>query len=118
MNRLRVIGQSLDRGHTLSGIGELLSAWKLGYGLADLLGFERAITARWSDEVLELVISNVLDRRSGAPPPHEVARLTETIERLRPIARTALDAEFGRAMDNLRWDSDTRATESAEVGAW
>ena len=36
---------------------------------------------------------------SGPPPPHEVARLAETIERLRPIARTALDAEFGRAMD-------------------
>ena len=35
----------------------------------------------------------------GPPPPHEVARLAETIERLRPIARAVLDAEFGRAMD-------------------
>ena len=48
---------------------------------------------------VELVITHVLDRSSGAPPPHEVARLAETIERLRPIARTVLDAEFGRAMD-------------------
>jgi DNA-binding transcriptional MerR regulator len=179
LNRLRVTGQLLDRGHTLGGIAALLSAWEQGDGLADLLGFERALTAPWSDEVLvavtaaevpallkgqltpevleeairlgyidvdgdrvihvsrrlldtatvlvregiplsailstgrelqagldkiatlfvELVITHVLDRRSGAPSPHEVTRLTETIERLRPIARTALDAEFGRAMD-------------------
>ena len=179
LNRLRVIGQLLDRGHTLGGIGELLSAWEQGYDLADLLGFERAMTAPWSDDVpvpvtvahlaalfegqltpevveeavrlgyidvdgdgvvhvsrrlldtaavlaregiplsailatgrelqagldtmaslfVELVITHVLDRSSGAPQPHEVARLAETIERLRPIARTVLDAEFGRAMD-------------------
>jgi DNA-binding transcriptional MerR regulator len=51
LDRLRVIGQLLDRGHTLGGIGELLSAWEKGYDLADLLGFERAMTAPWSDEV-------------------------------------------------------------------
>jgi DNA-binding transcriptional MerR regulator len=179
LNRLRVIGQLLDRGHTLGGIGELLSAWERGYDLADLLEFERAMTAPWSDEIsvpvtiadvsallkgqltpelleeairlgyievdgdrvihvsrrlldtttalvregiplsailatgrelqagmdtmaslfVELVIAHVVDRRGGAPPPHEVARLTETIERLRPVARAVLDAEFGRAMD-------------------
>jgi DNA-binding transcriptional MerR regulator len=179
LDRLRVIGQLLDRGHTLGGIGELLSAWEQGYDLADLLGFERAMTAPWSDEIpvpvtvadlsalfqgqltpdvleeavrlgyveidgdrvmyvsrrlldtatvlaregiplpailatgrelqsgldkmaslfVEIVITHVLDRSGGAPPPHEVARIAETIERLRPIARTVLDAEFGRAMD-------------------
>jgi DNA-binding transcriptional MerR regulator len=179
LNRLRIISQLLDRGHTLGGIGELLSAWEQGYDLADLLGFEHAMTASWSDEApvpvtvagisalfegqvttevleeaiglgyididgdrvvhvsrrlldaagalaregiplpailstarqlqegldkiaslfVELVVTHVLDRRGGAPPPREVTRLTQTIERLRPIARTALDAEFGRAMD-------------------
>jgi DNA-binding transcriptional MerR regulator len=179
LNRLRVVGQLLDRGHTLSGIGQLLSAWEQGYDLADLLGFERAMTAPWSDEepvpvtvadisallagqltpevlsevirlgyievdgervthvsrrlldtttalvhegiplpailatgrelqagldklaslFMELVITPVLDRHGGAPPPQEVARLAETIERLRPVAQTALDAEFARAMD-------------------
>jgi DNA-binding transcriptional MerR regulator len=179
MNRLKIIGQLLDRGHTLSGIGQLVSAWEQGYDLADLLGFERAMTAPWSDEepvpvtvadisallagqltpevlaeairlgyievdgervthvsrrlldattalvregiplpailatgrelqagldklaslFVELVIAPVLDRHGAAPPPHEVARLAETIERLRPVARTALDAEFARAMD-------------------
>ena len=179
LNRLRVIGQMLDRGHTLGGIGELLSARERGYDLADLLGFERAMTAPWSDEVavpvtvaevsalldgqltadvleeavrlgyievdgdrvihvsrrlldsttalvregiplpailaagrelqagldrmaslfVDLVVSHVADPGCGAPPPAEVARLAETIERLRPVARTVIDAEFGRAMD-------------------
>jgi DNA-binding transcriptional MerR regulator len=179
LDRLRVIGQLLDRGHTLNGIGQLLAAWEQGYDLADLLGFERALTAPWSDEqpvpvtvadisallegqltpevleeairlgyidvdgervthvsrrlldtttalvregiplpailatgrelqagldklaslFMELVIAPVLDRHGGAPPPQEVARLAEMIERLRPVARTALDAEFARAMD-------------------
>ena len=179
LHRLRVIGQLLQRGHTLGGIGELLSAWEQGYDLADLLGFERAMTAPWSDEVpvpmtvaelsaglegqltdkvlqeairlgyldvdgdrvvrvsrrlldtasvlvregiplpailsvasevqagldtiaslyLELVITHVLDRRDGAPPPQQVTHLVQAMERLRPIARTALDAEFARAMD-------------------
>jgi DNA-binding transcriptional MerR regulator len=179
LSRLRAIGQLLDRGHTLGGIGELLSAWEQGYDLADLLGLERAMTAPWSDQdavqvtvadisallsseltpdvleeavrlgyidvdgdrvvqvsrrlldsttalvregiplpailatgrelqagldkmasmFVELVITHVLDRGQELPQPHEVARLAETIERLRPIARTVIDAEFGRAMD-------------------
>jgi len=179
LNRLRVIGQLLERGHTLGGIAELLSAWEQGYDLAGLLGLEQVITAPWEDEAtvpvtvaeissllggqltpevleeavrlgyidadgdqviqisrplfdtaaalvregiplpailatgrelqagldkmaslfVELVVTHVLGRGSGTPPPDEVARLTETIERLRPVARTALDAEFSRAMD-------------------
>ncbi len=179
LSRLRVIGQLLDRGHTLGGTGELLSAWEQGFDLAELLGFERAMSAPWSDEVLvpvtvdsisallggqvtaeeldeavrlgyievhdgdiphvsrrllditmilmregiplraildagrelqigldrlaslfvELVTSHVLDRAGAAPPPREVARLTETVERLRPVARIVIDAEFARAMD-------------------
>jgi DNA-binding transcriptional MerR regulator len=177
--RLQVIGQLLDRGHTLGGAGELLSAWEQGYDLAELLGFERAMTAPWSDEeavqmsvaeaaallgceltpgvlqeaarlgyievdgdrishvsrrlldttaalvregiplpailatgrelqagldtlaslLVELVISHVFDHPSGWPPPREVARLAETIKRLRPVARTVIEAEFARAMD-------------------
>ena len=51
VTRLRIIGQLLDRGHTLGGIGELLSAWEQGYDLAALLGLEQALTAPWSDEI-------------------------------------------------------------------
>jgi len=177
--RLQLIGQLLDRGHTLGGTAELLSAWEQGYDLAELLGFERAMTASWSDEVpvpmtvadvgallggqltaealaeaarlgyievdagrvvhvsqrlldataalvgegiplpailaagrelqagldamaslfVELVISNVPGRPGGTPQPHEMAGLAERIERLRPVARTVIDAEFARAMD-------------------
>lgn len=179
LSRLRVIGQLLDRGHTLGGTGELLSAWEQGFDLAELLGFERAMTAPWSDEMpvpvavdaisgllggqvtaedldeavrlgyievhgarvahvsrrlldtttilvregiplraildagrelqigldrlaslfVELVTSHVLNRTGGPPTPHEIARLTETVERLRPVARIVIDAEFARAMD-------------------
>ena len=178
LDRLRVISQLVDRGHALDGIGELLSAWEQGYDLADLLGFERAMTAPWSDEVpvpvtvadlsallggqltdevleeairlgyldvdgdrvhisgrlldtvtvlvregiplpailaaarelqagldtiaslfLDLVLTQVPGRRGGAPPPQEITRLAQAFERLRPIARAALDAEFARAMD-------------------
>jgi len=192
LSRLRVIGQMLDRGHTLGGIGELLSAREQGYDLADLLGLERAMTAPWSDEAavpvtvadvsallrgqltpgvleeavrlgyidvdgdrvvhvsrrlldsttalvregiplpailaagrelqagldtmaslfVELVITHVLDRGRSLPQPDQVTRLTETIERLRPIARTVIDAEFGRAMDRrtrLTYDEIIRA---------
>jgi DNA-binding transcriptional MerR regulator len=183
LSRLRVIGQLLDRGHTLGGTGELLSAWEQGFDLAELLGFERAMAAPWSDEVpvpvpvpvtvdgisglvggqvtaeeideavrlgyievsegdvahvssrllditmilmregiplraildagrelqtgldrlaslfVELITGHVFDRADGPPAPHEVARLTETVERLRPVARIVIDAEFARAMD-------------------
>jgi DNA-binding transcriptional MerR regulator len=186
LTRLRLIGQLLGRGHTLGGTAELLSAWEQGYDLAELLGFERAMTAPWSDaatvrltvadaaallgdeltpEVLraaarlgyvdvdgdavrvgkrllettaalvregiplpailaagrelqagldaiaslfvDLIVSHVLARAGGTtppnraapPPPREVARLAETIRRLRPVARAVIDEEFARAMD-------------------
>jgi DNA-binding transcriptional MerR regulator len=51
LTRLRIIGDLLNRGHTLGGAGELLSAWERGYDLATLLGIEQAMTASWSDEV-------------------------------------------------------------------
>jgi DNA-binding transcriptional MerR regulator len=177
--RLRVIGQLLERGHTLAGTGELLSAWERGYDLPELLGLERAMTTPWSEETpvsvtastipaavadqltpevlaeavalgyitvegdrvthvssrllditsilvregiplsailaasrelqagldktasmfVELVARHVLDRGSTPPGPRELARLAEVIERLRPVARVVMDAEFARAMD-------------------
>jgi len=198
LDRLRVIGQLLERGHTLGGIAELLSAWEHGHDLSDLLGFERALTAPWSDEMpapvtvaeisalldgqltaeildeavrlgyievdgdrvihvsrglldtaialvregiplpailatgrelqagldrmaslfVELVIAHVLGHDRGATQPHEVARLAEKVERLRPIARTVIDAEFGRAMDRrarVTYDEFIRALTAARA---
>jgi DNA-binding transcriptional MerR regulator len=170
--RLRMIGQLLDRGHTLGGTAELLAAWEQGYDLAELLGFERAMTVPWSDPATEQMTEaeaaallggeltpevlreaarlgyvdvddngtirasrRLLDTtaalvREGIPLPailaagrevqasldalaslfvelvisHSVgdtgvARLAETITRLRPVARAVIDEEFARAMD-------------------
>jgi DNA-binding transcriptional MerR regulator len=179
LTRLRVIGQLLERGHTLGGAGELLSAWEQGYDLATLLGIQEALTAPWSDEVpvpvtvaeiselvgseltpevlaeavklgylevdgdqvvhvsrrlldttkvlvgegiplrailtagrevqsaldrlaalfVEMIFSNALGQRGSPPSPREVALLAEKFERLRPAARTVIEAEFARAMD-------------------
>src|SRR5919204_2454588 len=48
--RLRLIAQAQARGFSLAAIGELLRAWEEGRGISDLLGFEEALTAPWSDE--------------------------------------------------------------------
>ncbi|MHA6764356.1 MerR family transcriptional regulator [Streptacidiphilus sp. PAMC 29251] len=48
--RLRIVADLLERGHTLGGIAELLSAWEDGRDVAELLGLESAITAPWSEE--------------------------------------------------------------------
>jgi DNA-binding transcriptional MerR regulator len=48
--RLRLIARAQARGFSLASIGELLRAWQDGKGISDLLGFEEALTAPWSDE--------------------------------------------------------------------
>ena len=53
--RLRLIGQLQEQGYSLAGIAGLLRAWESGRSLADVLGFEQALTAPWTDEEPELV---------------------------------------------------------------
>jgi len=48
--RLRTIAALLERGHTLGGIAELISAWEDGRDVAGLLGVESALAAPWSEE--------------------------------------------------------------------
>nr|WP_326847016.1 MerR family transcriptional regulator [Streptomyces kaniharaensis] len=50
LTRLRVIGELLERGHTLGGIAELIGAGESGRDVAELIGLEAAIVAPWSDE--------------------------------------------------------------------
>ncbi|BFV56122.1 MerR family transcriptional regulator [Kitasatospora sp. CMC57] len=50
LTRLRMIGELLERGHTLGGIAELIGAGENGRDVADLIGLKAAITAPWSDE--------------------------------------------------------------------
>ncbi|WP_344973446.1 MerR family transcriptional regulator [Salinactinospora qingdaonensis] len=47
--RLRLISRLLDRGHTLDGVSELLTAWEKGRGVAELLGLESAVAEPWAD---------------------------------------------------------------------
>ena len=48
---LKVIGHLLDRGYTLSNIGELLEAVEQGHDLTQLMGLEAAITSPWTGEI-------------------------------------------------------------------
>ena len=53
--RLRYIGSLQDRGFSLAAIQCLLEAWDEGRGLNEVLGFEEALTAPWSDETPQRV---------------------------------------------------------------
>jgi DNA-binding transcriptional MerR regulator len=48
--RLRLVARLQGQGFSLAGIAELLRAWEEGHSLADVLGFEQALTEPWSDE--------------------------------------------------------------------
>ncbi|MGF1430673.1 MerR family transcriptional regulator [Kitasatospora sp. LaBMicrA B282] len=179
--RLRVIGELLERGHTLGGIAELIGAGERGAEVAELIGLEAAITAPWSDEtptslswteltaafgdqlteantveslaqgyitvtedgithvsrrlldatlallhegiplaavldasrkaqeyadaVAEVFVGLIRDQLLGALAddrplaPGEATLLTEQLTRIRPLARTVADAQFGLALD-------------------
>jgi len=48
--RLKYTAGLQERGFSLAAIGCLLEAWEEGRSLHDVLGFEEALTAPWSDE--------------------------------------------------------------------
>ena len=50
LERLHLVAELLDRGHTLAGIKELLDAWDSGRGLGRVLGLVAEVTAPWTDE--------------------------------------------------------------------
>lgn len=53
--RLRLVAQLQGQGYSLAGIASLIQAWERGHSLADVLGFEQALTAPWTDEEPEVV---------------------------------------------------------------
>ncbi|MCP2340441.1 MerR family transcriptional regulator [Actinomadura rupiterrae] len=79
--RLRMIASLLERGHTLEGIRELLSAWEQGRDIRSVLGVERAVTDPWSHEVPVTMTYDEL----AALFPGQVTR-----ERLRAVAEAGL----------------------------
>ncbi len=48
--RLRYVANLQERGFSLAAVQCLLEAWDAGRDLTDVLGFEEALTAPWSDE--------------------------------------------------------------------
>jgi DNA-binding transcriptional MerR regulator len=53
--RLRYIASLQERGFSLAAIHALLEAWDEGRGLNEVLGFEEALNAPWSDETPQRV---------------------------------------------------------------
>lgn len=65
LSRLRIIGQMLGRGYTLSSIGELLLAWEDGQDLGALLGLESAVASPWTSETPKQISFVELARMFG-----------------------------------------------------
>ncbi|MEV0265030.1 MerR family transcriptional regulator [Streptomyces sp. NPDC050617] len=72
--RLRTIAALLERGHTLGGIAELLTAFEHGRGVGELLGLRSAIAAPWSEETpVRLSPENLADHFAGEVTPENLA---------------------------------------------
>ncbi|MFC9971819.1 MerR family transcriptional regulator [Spirillospora sp. NPDC127200] len=71
--RLRMIGNLLERGHTLEGIRELLSAWEQGRDIDTVLGIEKAVTTPWSTEVpVTMTLAELAELFPGEVEPDAV----------------------------------------------
>lgn len=76
--RIRLISQLLDRGYSLSNIGELLDAWQQGQELTQLLGLEDALTSPWSDEVPgHITMPELLKTFGGSVTPETLRKVIE-----------------------------------------
>jgi DNA-binding transcriptional MerR regulator len=60
--RLRYVASLQDRGFSLAAVQCLLDAWEEGQGLTDVLGFEEALTAPWTDEKPEVFSRGDVER--------------------------------------------------------
>jgi DNA-binding transcriptional MerR regulator len=78
LERLRLIAQLLDRGHTLAGIKELLDAWESGAGLGGVLGLAREVSGPWSDESpTEITRGELIAAFGGSENPDAIAFAVE-----------------------------------------
>ncbi len=76
--RLRIIGQLLARGYSLSNITELTAAWEGGRDLQSLLGLEAAITRPFVNEVpTYLTAAELADLFGGKASPRALALASE-----------------------------------------
>jgi DNA-binding transcriptional MerR regulator len=78
LDRLRLIAELLDRGYRLDGIEELLAAWEQGRDVGELLGFEWAVTAPWSEQTdIELTRGELAELFGGQLTPDVLAEAVE-----------------------------------------
>src|SRR5579872_6829741 len=76
--RLRLIGRLLERGYTLTNIGELIAAWEQGRELRQVLGLESQLTRPWSDEMPASISLSELSKAFGRSyRPSDLARAIE-----------------------------------------
>lgn len=75
--RLRLVAELVERGYTLSSIGELLAAWERGKDISDVLGLEAVLASPWSDEQAAIVTRRELDELFGAPVSDEAIARSE-----------------------------------------
>ncbi|MEX2587299.1 MAG: MerR family transcriptional regulator [Actinomycetota bacterium] len=61
LTRLKLISRLQQRGFGLAAISDLLDAWDCGSSLSEVLGFQEALLAPWSDELPEKVSRQQLE---------------------------------------------------------
>ncbi|WP_184576062.1 MerR family transcriptional regulator [Streptomyces zagrosensis] len=72
--RLRTIAALLERGHTLGGIAELLTAFESGRDVGEVLGLEATITVPWPEETpVKLTPQELADYFTGEVTPDNLA---------------------------------------------
>jgi len=81
--RVRLVLRLQERGYTLAAIGELLAAWETGRDLADVLGFEEALTLPWNEETPKRFALSELRRRFGTQLTPTVIRRAVSLGLLR-----------------------------------
>lgn len=72
--RLRTIAALLERGHTLGGIAELLTAFESGRDVGEVLGLQAAIAVPWPEETpVKLTPQELADYFTGEVTPENLA---------------------------------------------
>jgi DNA-binding transcriptional MerR regulator len=73
LERLRLIGDLLARGHSLEGIADLLSSAERGGGVSELLGFESAAAEAWGDGEVTIDLEQMLIRFGDQATPEAIS---------------------------------------------
>lgn len=76
--RLRIISQLIERGYSLTTIGDLITAWESGRRLSDVLGLEVAVTTAWSKETpIAISMQQLLTDFQGVITQDDIQRIID-----------------------------------------